>query len=51
MGYTLYVIEERIIKWAMCKFKHFRGRKMRAKKWLSQVKVREPNLFCPTRLT
>lgn len=47
---TLYVIEERIIKWAMCKFKHFRGRKMRARKWLSQVKEREPNLFAHWKL-
>lgn len=50
MKYTLYVIEERIIKWAMCKFKHFRGRKNRAKNWLSQVKKREPDLFAHWKL-
>lgn len=45
MKYTLHVIEERIIKWAMCKFKHFRGRKSRAQNWLSQIKERETDLF------
>lgn len=45
MKYTLQVIERRIVKWAMCKYKHFRGRRTRAEKWLSQIKQREPRLF------
>lgn len=45
MKYTLQVIEKRIVKWAMSKYKHFRGRRERAEKWLSQVKLREPSLL------
>ncbi len=45
MKYTLQVIERRIVKWAMSKYKHFRGRRERAERWLSQVKQREPSLF------
>jgi group II intron reverse transcriptase/maturase len=43
--YTIQVIERRIVKWAMCKYKHFRGHRQRAEKWLSLVKEREPQLF------
>lgn len=45
MQYTLMIIERRIVRWAMSKYKHFRGRRKRAEKWLSQVKEREPKLF------
>lgn len=45
MKYTLMVIERRIVRWAMSKYKHLRGRSKRAEKWLSQVKQREPKLF------
>ena len=45
MKYTLQVIERRIVKWAMSKYKYLRGRRKRAEKWLSQVKRREPSLF------
>lgn len=45
MKYTLQVIERRIVKWAMSKYKHLRGRRKRAEKWLSQVRQREPRLF------
>lgn len=50
MKYTLTVIENRIIKWAMSKYKYFRGRRKRAEKWLSQVKQREPGLFAHWKL-
>ncbi|MDP4147598.1 MAG: group II intron reverse transcriptase/maturase [Bacillota bacterium] len=43
--YTIECIERRIIRWAMCKYKHLRGRRQRAAKWLSEVKAREPKLF------
>ncbi len=43
--YSLQCLECRIIKWAMCKFKRFRGHRQRAKVWLNEVKKREPNLF------
>lgn len=45
MKYTLMIIERRIVIWAMSKYKHLRGRRKRAEKWLSQVKEREPKLF------
>ena len=45
MKYTLQVIERRIVKWAMSKYKYLRGRRKRAEKWLSQVRLREPSLF------
>lgn len=40
MQYTLMIIERRIVIWAMSKYKHLRGRRKRAEKWLSQVKER-----------
>ena len=42
---TLQCIERRVIKWAMCKYKNFRGRRRRAEKWLHTVRQREPKLF------
>lgn len=45
MKYTLDVIERRIMKWAMCKYKYLIGRKKRAERWLSQVKQSEPYIF------
>ena len=44
MRETLQCIE-RLIKWAMCKFKRLRGRRRRAEKWLCTVRQREPKLF------
>ena len=45
MKYTLQCIERRIVKWAMCKYKRFRGHRRRAEKWLSAIRKREPKLF------
>lgn len=42
---TLQCIERRIVKWAMCKYKNFRGRRCRAEKWLCTIRKREPKLF------
>lgn len=42
---TLQCIERRLVKWAMCKYKNFRGRRRRAEKWLCTVRQREPKLF------
>ena len=42
---TLDVIQMRLVKWAMRKYKHFRGRRRRAEEWLAQIKEREPNMF------
>lgn len=45
MKNTLQCIERRLIKWAMCKYKSFRGCRRRAEKWLSSIRKREPKLF------
>ena len=45
MRYTLQCIERRIVKWAMSKYKRFRGHRRRAEKWLESVRKREPKLF------
>lgn len=38
-------VQRRLIRWAMCKFKRFRGHRKRAELWLNQIKRREPELF------
>jgi group II intron reverse transcriptase/maturase len=43
--YSLDCVDRRLVKWAMCKFKRFRGHRKRAEIWLSEMKKREPNLF------
>lgn len=45
MKRALDCVQRRLIKWAMCKYKHFRGHRRRAEEWLKQVKEREPNMF------
>lgn len=45
MKYTLQVVERRLVKWAMCKYKNLRGHRRRAEKWLLSVRKREPKLF------
>lgn len=42
---TLDVIQRRLVKWAMCKYKRFRGHRTRAEEWLRGVKRREPKMF------
>ena len=42
---TLQCIDRRLVKWAMCKYKNFRGKRGRAEKWLCTVRQREPKLF------
>ncbi|WP_081468456.1 group II intron maturase-specific domain-containing protein [Desulfosporosinus orientis] len=43
--YSLDCVNRRLVKWAMCKSKRFRGHRKRAEIWLSEMKKREPNLF------
>jgi len=45
MKRALDCVQRRLIKWAMCKYKKFRGHRRRAEEWLKQVKEREPNMF------
>ena len=45
MKYTIEVIQRRIVKWAMCKYKRFRGHKQRAIEWLKTIRRREPSMF------
>ncbi len=42
---TLDVIQRRLIAWAMCKYKRFRGHQRLAEEWLYEVKKREPTMF------
>ena len=43
---TLQCIERRIIKWAMCKYKNFRGRRRRAEKMALHYKKARAKTFC-----
>lgn len=43
--YSLDCVERRLVRWAMCKFKRFRGHRRMAEQWLSEVRKREPNMF------
>lgn len=45
MKRALDCVQRRLIKWAMCKYKKFRGHRRRAEEWLFQVRKREPNMF------
>ncbi len=45
MKYTLQCVERRLVKWAMCKYKRFRGHRRRAEKWLASIRKREPKMF------
>lgn len=45
MKYTIEVIQRRIVKWAMCKYKRFRGHMQRAIDWLKTIRRREPTMF------
>ena len=38
-------VQRRLIRWAMCKFKKFRGHRQRAERWLNEIKKREPDMF------
>ena len=38
-------LNQLLIKWAMMKYKKFRGRRWKAIRWLSQIARREPGLF------
>ena len=43
--YTMKCLNDRLCKWAMCKYKRFRGHKARAREWLQELAKREPNMF------
>jgi len=43
--YSIDCINRRLVKWAMCKFKRFRGHRTRAEKWLKELAKREPKMF------
>lgn len=45
MKRALDCVQRRLIKWAMCKYKKFRGHRRKGEEWLSQIRKREPNLF------
>lgn len=43
--YTMQCLNRRLVKWAMCKYKRFRGHRRRAEKWLQKLTKREPKMF------
>lgn len=45
MKSTLDCAQRRLIRWAMCKYKHFRGHRRLAENWLAGVRKREPGMF------
>jgi len=45
MKFTLDCINRILVKWAMCKYKRFRGREHRAREWMREIAKREPNMF------
>lgn len=45
MKYTIDCLNKRLVKWAMCKYKRFRGHRRRAEEWLRKLAKREPNMF------
>lgn len=45
INYVLESVDERLIKWALKKYKSFKGSKVKAKSWLSEIKNRDPKLF------
>lgn len=45
MKRALDCVQKRLIKWAMCKYKNFRGHRRKAEDWLKQVRKREPKMF------
>lgn len=47
---TLYCLEDRLVKWAMRKYKHLRGHRRQAAQWLKGIAQKEPGLFAHWRL-
>ena len=45
MKFTLDCINRILVKWAMCKYKRFRGRECKAREWMREIAKREPNMF------
>ena len=43
--YTMQCLNILLVKWAMCKYKHFRGHRRKAEEWLQNLAKREPRMF------
>jgi len=43
--YTMVCVNQRLVKWAMCKYKRFRDHYRRAEEWLKELAKREPRMF------
>ena len=43
--YTMQCLNGRLVKWAMCKYKRFRGHRRRTEEWLQKLAKREPRMF------
>ena len=42
---SMHYVNQRLVYWAMCKYKRFRGHRCRAEVWFKEVAKREPNMF------
>ncbi|WP_420715481.1 group II intron maturase-specific domain-containing protein [Cupriavidus sp. D39] len=45
LGQVPLALDATLVHWAQRKYKHLRGRKVRAAAWLRDVKSRQPGLF------
>ncbi|WP_204356233.1 group II intron reverse transcriptase/maturase [Burkholderia sp. JP2-270] len=45
LGQVLLAVDAALVRWAQRKYKHLRGRKVRAAAWLRDIKSRQPSLF------
>lgn len=43
--YSIDCLNRRLVKWAMSKYKRFRGHRRRAENWLKELAKRESNMF------
>ena len=43
--YTMDCLNRRLVKWAMSKYKRFKGHRSRAEDWLRSLAKREPSMF------
>lgn len=45
VSYSIDCLNRRLVKWAISKYKRFRGHRSRAESWLRELAKREPNIF------
>ncbi len=43
--YSMDCLNRRLVKWVMCKYKRFKGRRRKAEEWLKRLAKRVPSMF------